>query len=224
MALLHRDKFPRSGFQGVREYRLVQDSRLPTDAGAAQAWEGLGHMVYLADARFVPHGQTQMHAHRGIDVVSVVLEGRLLHEGSLGQGRELAPYAVQVQCAGNEGFSHNEINPDGEANRIVQIWVLPERDAGAARYYDYAPQPGRATRVYGGEAAQADTVASGTCIDIVRLQSGQSLDVDKAALVYVCTGRCFANEDTCTEGTLLRAEQFTFDAVEDTLLILVHAL
>ena len=37
---------------------------------------------------------------------------------------------VQVQRAGGEGFSHNEINPDDIENRMIQLWVVPEQDNG----------------------------------------------------------------------------------------------
>ena len=46
--------------------------------------------------------------------------------------------------------------------------------------------------------------------------------MNKPALVYVCAGRGFANEDDVSEGSLLRCDQLTFDATQDACLILVH--
>jgi hypothetical protein len=46
--------------------------------------------------------------------------------------------------------------------------------------------------------------------------------VDKPALVYVCDGQGFANEEIAGAGTLLRSEQLTFDATENACLILIH--
>ncbi len=74
----------------------------------------------------MPHGETHMHPHHEIDVISVMVDGRIAHKGSLEHGRNLETDDIQVQRAGDEGFRHNEINPDDEWNRMIQIWVLPE--------------------------------------------------------------------------------------------------
>jgi redox-sensitive bicupin YhaK (pirin superfamily) len=112
---------------------------------------GIWHcFVYLADARFMPHGETHMHNHHEIDVISVLVDGRLSHEGSLQHGKNLYSNDVQVQRAGGEGFSHNEINPDENWNRMIQLWVLPEQAGQPADYKVYQPVTGELTRIYGG--------------------------------------------------------------------------
>ena len=126
MEILNRDSLKLTGFEGVREYRLVFDKRVRGEGTGGDAWDGIGQFVYLADARFVPGGETRMHDHKELDVISVMLEGRLQHEGSLEHGKPLEAFDVQVQRAGGEGFSHNEVNPDDTENRMIQLWVLPE--------------------------------------------------------------------------------------------------
>jgi redox-sensitive bicupin YhaK (pirin superfamily) len=222
MDILLRDKLKRGGFEGVREYRLVFDDRIADGRPTAGAWQGFGNLVYLADARLLPHGETRLHEHREIDVISVMLEGRLAHEGSLEHGKSLAAYDVQVQRGGAEGFSHNEINPDDTENRLIQLWVLPDHRGEAAGYCCFRSEPGRVTRVYGGSREQAITIPARTCIDVTRLNGGQTVDIDKPALVYLCEGRGFANEDSVADGTLMRCDQLTFDATENACLIIVH--
>lgn len=222
MDILQRDKLTRVGFAGVREHRLVVDERIANQQEGDGAWQGLGNFVYLADARFVPHGATGLHSHRDIDVISVMLEGGLVHEGSLEPGNSLVAYDVQVQQAGAQGFSHNEINPEDSENRMIQLWLQPGQKGGAAAYRLFKPGPGSVTRVYGGQAEENAVFPAGTCVDIARLNDGQSLDVDKPAMIYVCQGRGFANEDSVGDGDLLRFDQLTFDATEDALLIIIH--
>ena len=222
METLERDKLPRNRFAGVREHRLITDPRLfGTDIGEG-AWPGFGNLVYLADARLVPGGETGMHSHREIDVISVMVEGRMQHQGSLQHGQSLAADEVQVQRAGAEQFSHNEVNPDDDHNRLIQIWVLPQGEGGAAGYRHYHLKPGGLTRVYGGKADQGDTFAADTILEVACLNSGQSMDVDVPFLAYLTRGKGFANEDLITDGTLLRGDQLTFDCVEDAQMILVH--
>jgi redox-sensitive bicupin YhaK (pirin superfamily) len=220
--ILERDKIPKSRFAGVREHRLITDSRVFGAETTAGAWAGFGNLVYLADARLVPAGETGMHSHREIDVISVMMEGRIQHAGSLQDGQALAANEVQVQRAGGEGFSHNEINPDDSHNRLIQIWVLPEREGEAAGYRHYHLGKGGLTCVYGGGEDQAETFAARIIIQIACLNSGQSMDVDVPFLAYVARGNGFANEEPVAEGSLLRGDQLTFDCVEDAQLVLAH--
>jgi len=107
--ILHRDDLPLGGFAGLKEHRLVVDQRI---GGGNDTWDGFGHFVYLADARYQPNGETNMHSHKEIDVISVIVEGHIDHEGSLKHGQSLDTDQAQAQRAGGEGFSHHEINPD----------------------------------------------------------------------------------------------------------------
>lgn len=222
MEILYRDKVTMTRFAGVREHRLVTDPRVFAADSTESAWVGIGNLVYLADARLLAAGETRMHSHRKIDVITVMVEGRIQHEGSLEHGQTLAADEVQVQRAGGEGFSHNEINPDDVENRLIQIWVLPERNGEAADYRHYHLPTSGLTRVYGGEPDQVKTFAAKTLIDVACLKGGQSMDVAAPFLAYLARGKGFANEDSIAAGTLLRGDQLTFDCTEDARLILAH--
>jgi redox-sensitive bicupin YhaK (pirin superfamily) len=114
MEILKRDSLKEGGFAGLKEHRLIKAPRLFGAQGNNDgSWPGLGKFVYLADARFMPHGETRMHSHHELDVISLMVDGNIKHEGSLETGKDLSRSDVQVQRAGGEGFSHNEINPDG---------------------------------------------------------------------------------------------------------------
>jgi redox-sensitive bicupin YhaK (pirin superfamily) len=222
MQIMDRDKIAKTRFAGVRERRLVTDERAFGADRVEEAWNGFANLVYLADAGLIPGGKTGMHSHRDIDVISLMVEGRLKHQGSLQQGQMLAANEVQVQRAGGAGFSHNEINPDAQQNRLIQMWVLPDTGGGPAAYRHYALKAGGLTRVYGGGSGQDHALVAETLIDVAWLHGGQSLDVDVPFLGYVVSGKGFANEDSVAEGALLRADQLTFDCTEDAQLILVH--
>lgn len=222
MNILHRDNLPLGGFAGLKEHRVVQDPAVfGAQANADGSWRGIGNFVYLADARFMPHGQTLMHDHHEVDVISVVVEGRILHEGSFEHGRDLNVNDVQVQSAGGEGFSHNEINPDDAWNRMIQIWVLPEEHGKAAKYRVYQPVTGKMTRIYGGvDNGKADFPA-GTRIDVGMLAKGQSIKINEPFMAYVTRGSAKANGTAVTDGDMLRGDMLALTAGEDVQLILV---
>jgi redox-sensitive bicupin YhaK (pirin superfamily) len=134
----------------------------------------------------------------------------------------MGPTDVQAQRAGGEGFSHNEINPDDTENRMIQLWVLPERSDEPAGYKFYAPQLGDMTRVYGGSTDQDKTLDGNTLIDVGLLEAGQHVSVDGPFLAYLTRGSGLLNETSVTDGDLIRDENFSFDAKEETQLIVVH--
>ena len=125
MKILSRESLPLGGFAGIQEHRLVTDTHLFGKHKTPETSEGLGNMVYIADAQYNPNGESGMHPHSEIDVISVIVEGRVSHEGSMEHGKDLYAGDVQVQRAGGEGFEHNEINPDNSKNRMLQVWALP---------------------------------------------------------------------------------------------------
>lgn len=220
--ILHRDDLTLGGFAGVREHRLVMDSKAFGDQVNPGTWAGVGNFVYLADARFVPKGETKLHSHKEIDVISVMVDGRIAHEGSLEHGQELSANQVQVQRAGGEGFSHNEVNPNDSMNRMIQIWVLPETPGQPAGYKLYQPKAGALTRVYGGKADQDETFDSHTLIDVALLEPRQNITLDRPFLGYLTRGRGLANDETVSDGDMIRGNRLAFNATEDVLLIVVH--
>jgi hypothetical protein len=68
------------------------------------------------------------HPHIGIQTVSWLLEGEVLHRDSLGYEALVTPGGVNVMTSGR-GISHSEETPRGSSGRLsgVQLWVaLPD--------------------------------------------------------------------------------------------------
>ncbi|MCH8543053.1 MAG: pirin family protein [Alcanivorax sp.] len=157
MHIITRDDLPLTGFAGLKERLYVMSPAQFTGKRLADTSEGLGNLVYLADAFFRPHGSTGEHHHRNIDIVTCLIRGRLLHRGSVGDGQVLSAGDVQVQRAGTTGFAHNEVNPDDSFNHMIQIWFQPAQSPAATDYRVHQPQAGCRTRVYGDASPAADT-------------------------------------------------------------------
>jgi len=203
MEILSRDALPLGGFAGIVEHRLVTDSRIFGERKTPVTFEGLGSMVYLADAQYNPFGSSGMHPHSETDVISIIIDGRVSHKGSMEHGKDLVAGDVQVQRAGGEGFSHDEVNPDNGKNRMLQVWALPEEKGQRAAYKSYTPKLEGVTRIYGGDKSQDDTFDSHTIMDIVHLKAGSHLDLNKDTLIYVITGEAKISEQDNTENTTI---------------------
>jgi len=222
MNIIRRNSLRRGGFAGLRETRLVMSPRIFRGNRESGTSPGIGRFVYLADARFMPLGETRMHAHKEIDVISVMVEGRIQHEGSLEHGQELHADSVQVQRAGGEGFTHNEINPDDAKNRMIQLWVLPETPDEPAGYQMFESISGKRTRIYGGSDEQNETFASHTIIEIVDISAGEALKQPGKSLVYITTGVGEVDGEVLREGHLIETTDLNFTASTDCKLIVVY--
>ena len=224
MKIIKRNKLRRGGFAGLRETRLVMSPRIFRGQQEAGTSAGIGKCAYLADACFLPHGDTRMHEHKELDVISIMVDGRIQHEGSLENGQELQVDDVQVQRAGGEGFSHNEINPDSTKNRMIQIWMIPETAGEPAAYQMFQAQAGKRIRVYGGTADQDETISARTVIDIEHLDKGKTVKQPGRSLAYVTVGEGTCDGETVTEGDLIDTRDFNFKALKDSKLIFIHEL
>ena len=224
MEIVHREDLTRGGFAGLKETRMVMDPMAWGNRQEPGSLSGIGLFVYLADARFMPLGATGMHPHKEVDVISIMMEGRIDHKGSLEHGQQLLPYDIQVQRAGGEGFQHNEVNPDDIENRMLQLWVLPEVPGQPAGYRVYRADPGQRVRVYGGPDDQSECFAARTIMEVVRLDPGAKLIHKTPFLAYVASGSGDANGTAVFEGHLLRDNSLNFSAGEESMLILVYTI
>jgi redox-sensitive bicupin YhaK (pirin superfamily) len=65
------------------------------------------------------------HAHRDMEILTYVLEGKLLHRDSMGEQHVLGPNEIQMMSAGS-GVVHSEFNAsETEPVHLFQIWILP---------------------------------------------------------------------------------------------------
>ncbi len=198
--IIHRDDLHHGGFAGLREHRLINDPKVFGSHKDPMTSDGLGAMIYMADARFNPHGETRMHPHQEVDVVSVMVEGNIQHEGSLEHGAALHTGDVQVQRAGGEGFSHNEINPDSTLNRMIQVWFQPEIKGEKADYKLYRHSNASRRRVYGGH--DGSTFASNTVMEIIDLKEGENFEQSGDYEAYLMRGAVKSDNTTLHDGDL----------------------
>ena len=222
MDVLRFDDLPQGGFAGLIERRFVTDGRVFGHQISPGAIDGIGNFVYLADANFLPNGETGLHPHREIDVISVMVEGRISHAGSMQHGQGLETGTVQIQRAGGEGFSHNEINPDDTENQMIQIWVLPDEAGEPAGYKVYQPATGERGHIYGGPKNQEDTFYSATSIDVANVSSAQTVNQQGEAMAYLSKGSGTINGDPVQARTLIRASNMEFTADADSQLIIIY--
>jgi hypothetical protein len=81
------------------------------------------------------------HPHTGLQTVSWLVEGDVLHRDSLGSHQLVRPAQLNLMTAG-KGIAHSEESPPGRPPNLhgVQLWVaLPERDRHVVPHFEHHP-------------------------------------------------------------------------------------
>lgn len=103
---------------------------------------GFRSLRVINDDRVAPQGGFPTHPHRDMEIFSYVLAGRLAHQDSMGNQRELKPGEIQLMRAGS-GVSHSEFNPSAtEEARFLQIWITPAERGLPPAYTEWTPPAG----------------------------------------------------------------------------------
>ena len=88
-------------------------------------YNGFRSLRVLNDDRVAPGKGFGPHAHRDMEIISYVIEGRIVHRDSLGSRYVVGPNEVQTMSAGN-GVVHSEFNAsENDPLRLLQIWIEP---------------------------------------------------------------------------------------------------
>ncbi|GEN75383.1 pirin family protein [Chryseobacterium hagamense] len=74
------------------------------------------------------------HPHDNMEIISIALEGTLVHEDNLGNRTEIKGGDVQVMSAGT-GVMHSEFGKEGSGfGKFLQIWIYPNQRNVTPRY------------------------------------------------------------------------------------------
>lgn len=75
-----------------------------------------------------------MHPHNNMEIITIPLEGGVLHTDSMGNKGVVAAGEVQVMSAGT-GIQHSEFNNSQTADlKLLQIWIFPVTENVKPRY------------------------------------------------------------------------------------------
>jgi quercetin 2,3-dioxygenase len=207
--------------------RAIDRIELPTDRGASEQVEAkrliLGEdfasqspFLRFSEDWFAAPGGFETHPHRGMETVTLVLEGALHHRDHTGAEGVLRPGDVQWMTAGR-GVLHSEMPHGRERAHTLQLWLnLPAAAKMVpARYVDQPLAsvpirrlPGVEARIYAGISGDVrQPHGSHTPMMLLDIAIGaghrfeQALPADYRAFLYVLRGSAH------TGGRLVSAPQ-----------------
>lgn len=96
---------------------------------AVGGWSPLQRLSGMLTAhmtRIAPQAGFTWHPHRGLEIYTWVLEGRVYHEDTTG-GRGILEAGDFQRMFSGDYIEHQELNPFDEATRVIQIWFIADR-------------------------------------------------------------------------------------------------
>jgi hypothetical protein len=170
---------------GFRSLRVINDDRV--DAG-----RGFG-----------------AHAHRDMEILSYVLDGKLAHKDSMGNIQKLGPNEIQKMSAGS-GVIHSEFNgSEEEPVHFLQIWIEPEAPGGSPGYEQVAFEPEEKQNKLRLLASPNDTsgavrIKQDAKVFVAALARGTELNYplapQRAVWLHVVSGTVVVNGTTLSDG------------------------
>ncbi|MCP5326958.1 MAG: hypothetical protein H7A09_11640 [Oceanospirillaceae bacterium] len=112
-----------------------------------------------------------------------------MHQGSMGDAQTVNAGQVQIQRDGQQGFSHNEINPNNDIQPMLQMWINPAPHAPAAQYHIQDIQAGL-NCVYGGDLFPAQT-----SVYTLHWPQGGEINITGEVLFYIVSGEAEISEN-----------------------------
>lgn len=94
---------------------------------------GFGLLRVFNDDFVQPGGGFGIHPHANMEIISVLLKGKMNHIDSMGYSEEIEAGGVQIMSAGT-GLRHEEHNIGTEEVNFLQIWIEPKLQNIPPRY------------------------------------------------------------------------------------------
>lgn len=124
--------FPAASFPTVHPVHWLRSHFAVGGWSPLQRLSGMltAHMTSIA-----PHCGFTWHPHRGVEIYTWVLEGKVYHEDTTGGKGEIGAGQLQRMFSGDY-IEHQELNLWDEPARVIQIWFIADRHhRGLAPHY-----------------------------------------------------------------------------------------
>lgn len=193
-----------------------------------------GPMRVLNDDFIAPIKGFGAHPHSDMEIVSIVLSGKLRHEDSLGNVGVTSWGGIQRMTAGS-GILHTEFNAssDEEVN-LLQMWFMPEKRGLEPSYeiteFDVNSLQGQWVPVVSGQASErVAKIHQDVSIYLRRMDSGETAsfesgDKDRRIFLFVIEGQVTLNGCSLKSRDSARVEgerSFEITAEDNSLIMLI---
>jgi hypothetical protein len=158
---------------------------------------GFGLLRVFNDDFVAPGNGFGLHAHMNMEIISVMLAGKMNHKDSLGYAEVVEKDWVQIMSAGS-GLRHEEYNVGEDEVNFLQIWIEPKLQNITPRYQRrYFPEEKRKNQlvtIASNEEGQAHCwINQNARLSLGNFEAGQDVTyrfnpVNKCVFIYAISG------------------------------------
>ncbi len=169
------------------------------------AKNGFGLLKTFNDDRVQAGKGFGLHPHVNMEIISIMLQGKMNHKDSIGYSDIVEKDWVQIMSAGT-GIRHEEYNVGEEDVRFLQIWIEPKLQNITPRYQKrFFPKEARKnqlqTIISNEEGIDHCWINQNAKLSLGWFEAGQQIrytlnSLNKCAYVFVMEGNLMQGEDT----------------------------
>jgi len=172
------------------------------------------------------------HPHREMEIITIMLDGEVTHEDSMGNRTTIKAGEVQRMSAGT-GITHSEFNLSDKPLHLYQIWLLPGERRLQPSYdqksFSLDAQKNRLLPVASGQGLKdVVTFHTDATIYLADFDAGHAIDYDvkdgRGVFVYVTQGDLGIGDARLTtkdQARIQTAGKLQLEAYDNTRFILI---
>ncbi|MDQ4139395.1 MAG: pirin family protein [Bacteroidota bacterium] len=174
-----------------------------------------GPLRVFNDDYIAPHSGFPAHPHSEMEIVTIVLDGEVSHEDSMGNKTVIGAGDVQRMTAGT-GITHTETNNTDKELHLLQLWFIPNKrglnPSYEQKHVDFADSKNELIPLVTGQKVLEDVVFmnSNSTVYYAHLKKDKEIDFKtfdiRRTLIYVLDGELFANGMQATVNDQLRID------------------
>lgn len=162
-----------------------------------------GTLITFNDDYVQPGKGFGIHPHVNMEIISILLAGKMNHKDTMGYSTVVEPGGVQIMSAGS-GLRHEEYNIGEEDVNFLQIWIQPKQQNITPRYqqrhFPKEKDRNKLTTIVSSEEGQAHCwINQNAKLSLGYFDAGQQLDytfnpTNKCLFVFVIEGSIKVND------------------------------
>jgi quercetin 2,3-dioxygenase len=184
---------------------------------------GFGPLRVINEDWVAPGSGFSEHPHDNMDILTMVLQGKIEHRDTMGNVSIIAPGEMQLMSAGT-GLRHSEMNAsDSETAHVLQIWLIPEVFNRKPSYQHIRlPEPDEArdwTLIASGEPGEAPLpLLSASRLSIAHPKDGDRSSIpvspDRLAFIHIVEGLAKIGDEELRTGDGLQIADTAVPEIE----------
>jgi redox-sensitive bicupin YhaK (pirin superfamily) len=175
-----------------------------------------------------------LHAHQNMEIISIMLQGKMNHKDNLGYTEVVEKDWVQIMSAGS-GLRHEEYNVGEEEVNFLQIWIEPKlqniNPRYQRRYFPEAERKNKLTTVVSNEEGTAHCwINQNAKLSLGFYDAGQQFTynfnpLNKAVYLFIMEGELDIQGETISKRNAIGiwdTDTLSINVLQDSKFILIE--